>query len=203
MGKMAAVHLLPMYPYTSDDGFSVSDYYSINPDLGTWEDVKNLSQDYDMMYDAVVNHISKSSKWFQGYLNCEEKYKKYFIEADPDEDYKKVIRPRVLPLLTCFDTKEGKKHVWTTFSEDQIDLNFKSSELLVKVLDVLLYYAYNGSRFIRYNKQTKEKILVIVNVSEYEYEIKCDCNGRDIISGEEIRSGRIHLVPYQARWIKS
>ncbi len=146
---ITAVHILPMYPYTSDDGFSVTDYYSIDKELGTWEDVKGLAADYDMMYDAVVNHISKSSEWFQGFLSGEEKYKEYFIEADPCEDYSKVIRPRTLPLLTCFDTKDGKKHVWTTFSDDQIDLNFKSPELLLEVLDVLLHYAYNGSRFIR------------------------------------------------------
>lgn len=146
---ITAIHILPMYPYTSDDGFSVADYYSINEELGTWRDVKNLAADYDMMYDAVVNHISKSSKWFRGFLSCEEKYKEYFIEADPGDDYSKVIRPRTLPLLTCFDTKEGKKHVWTTFSDDQIDLNFKSPDLLLEVLDVLLHYAYNGSRFIR------------------------------------------------------
>lgn len=146
---ITAIHVLPMYPYTSDDGFSIVDYYSINEELGTWEDVLRLAVDYDMMYDAVINHISKSSKWFQGFLNGEEKYKEYFIEADPNGDYSKVIRPRTLPLLTCFDTKEGKKHVWTTFSEDQADLNFKSPELMVEVLNVLLHYASNGSRFIR------------------------------------------------------
>lgn len=146
---ITAVHILPMYPYTSDDGFSVVDYYSINPELGDWEDIKNLAAEYDMMYDAVVNHISKSSEWFQGFLNCDGKYGDYFIEADPKEDYSKVVRPRTLPLLTCFDTKEGKKHVWTTFSDDQIDLNFKSPGLLLEVLEVLLHYAYNGARFIR------------------------------------------------------
>lgn len=146
---ITAMHILPMYPYTSDDGFSVVDYYSIDEGLGTWADVKNLASGYDMMYDAVVNHISKSSEWFQGYLNCGGKYRDYFIEADPEEDYSKVIRPRTLPLLTVFDTREGKKHVWTTFSDDQIDLNFKSPDLLLEILDVLLHYAYNGSRFIR------------------------------------------------------
>ncbi|HYE82374.1 MAG TPA: sugar phosphorylase [Clostridia bacterium] len=146
---ITAIHILPMYPDTSDDGFSIVDYYRINKELGTWEDVRSLAEDYDMMYDAVVNHISKSSEWFKGFLECEGKYKEYFIEADPEEDYSAVVRPRVLPLLTCFDTREGKKHVWTTFSEDQIDLNFKCPDLLLEVLDVLLYYAYKGSRFIR------------------------------------------------------
>lgn len=146
---ITAIHILPMYPYTSDDGFSVVDYYSINEKLGSWKDIKELASEYDMMYDAVVNHISRSSEWFQRYLECDGKYREYFIEADPEEDYSKVIRPRTLPLLTCFDTKEGKKHVWTTFSDDQVDLNYKNPLLLLDVLDVLLYYAHNGSRFIR------------------------------------------------------
>ncbi|MDF2531794.1 MAG: hypothetical protein K0Q65_1375 [Clostridia bacterium] len=146
---VTAVHILPMYPYTSDDGFSVVDYYEVNNDLGTWQDINNLTKDFDMMYDAVVNHISKSSRWFQGFLQCEENYREYFIAANPNEDYSKVTRPRVLPLLTAFETKEGIKHVWTTFSEDQIDLNFKNPKVLLEVIHLLLFYAYQGARFIR------------------------------------------------------
>lgn len=146
---VTAVHLLPMFPYTSDDGFSVVDYKEINPELGTWEDVAALSKDYQMMFDAVVNHISKSSEWFQKYLKCEKPYDDYFITADPDKDYSKVTRPRALPLLTQFETSRGSKYVWTTFSEDQIDLNYKCPDVLLEVLDVLLMYAVNGARFIR------------------------------------------------------
>ncbi len=146
---VTAVHLLPMFPYTSDDGFSVVDYYEINKALGSWEDVVHLSQDYDMMYDAVVNHISKSSRWFQGFLSGEEAYRDYFITADPKADYSKVVRPRALPLLTPFETKDGIKHLWTTFSDDQIDLNFSNPKVMLEILDVLLFYAYNGARFIR------------------------------------------------------
>ena len=146
---IGSVHLLPMYPYTSDDGFSVVDYREINPDLGTWDDVKKLSESYGMMYDAVINHISKSSEWFQGYLKGETPYKDYFITCDPDADYSKVTRPRALPLLTKFDTAEGEKYLWTTFSDDQIDLNFESPELLAEILDILVMYGRNGAKFIR------------------------------------------------------
>jgi glucosylglycerate phosphorylase len=146
---ISAVHLLPMYPYTSDDGFSVVDYYEINDELGAWQDVNALSRDFDMMYDAVVNHISKSSSWFKGFLNSDGKYEDFFIQVDPATDCSMVTRPRALPLLTAFETKEGTKHVWTTFSEDQIDLNFRSPRLLLEIINILLYYAYNGARFIR------------------------------------------------------
>lgn len=62
------VHLLPCFPYSSDDGFSVIDYQQINPSLGTWADVAELNQSYDLMLDAVINHISRHSAWFQGFL---------------------------------------------------------------------------------------------------------------------------------------
>lgn len=146
---ISAVHILPMYPYTSDDGFSVVDYRKINPQLGGWNDINQLSQDYDLMFDAVINHISRRSEWFQGYLKGQEPYKDYFITCDPDQDYSSVTRPRALPLLTKVETAEGEKYVWTTFSDDQIDLNFECPELLAEILDVLMFYAKNGAKYIR------------------------------------------------------
>lgn len=143
------IHLLPMYPYTSDDGFSVVDYMKINPSLGTWEDIEKLAAHYHLMFDAVINHISHKSGWFQGFLECRMPYRDFFITADPNEDYHAVIRPRTSPLLTKFETKEGLKHVWTTFSADQIDLNFKNPDLLIEVLDILVQYAKRGAKFIR------------------------------------------------------
>ena len=102
------VHLLPMYPFTSDDGFSVTDYREINPDLGTWKDVKLLSEKYGLMFDAVINHISRSSRWFKKYLEGEAPYTEYFITCDPDEDYSRVTRPRALPLLTKVGNSGGQ-----------------------------------------------------------------------------------------------
>ncbi|NOI66711.1 sugar phosphorylase [Vibrio sp. 99-8-1] len=146
---LSAVHILPCFPYTSDDGFSVVDYWKINPDLGDWSDVKSLSADFELMFDGVINHISQSSDWFQGYLAGDEAYKDFFIEANPDRDFSSVTRPRALPLLTAFDTSNGKKHIWTTFSEDQIDLNFRSTEVFAKIVELLLFYAEQGASFIR------------------------------------------------------
>lgn len=148
---LSAVHLLPMFPYTSDDGFSVTDFRQINPELGSWEDIEALGECYDLMFDGVINHVSKSSEYFQGYLKGEQAYKEFFIEEDPNKDFTMVTRPRTLPLLTAFDTPGGKKYIWTTFSEDQIDLNYKNPEVLLEILDVLLLYANKGARFIRFD----------------------------------------------------
>ncbi|MCH4888014.1 sugar phosphorylase [Acidaminobacter sp. JC074] len=146
---LSAVHLLPFYPYTSDDGFSVVDYTAVHEELGTWGDIKSLSNQYDLMFDAVINHISKSSDWFKGYLNGDEKYKTYFHECDPSLDYSEVTRPRALPLLSPFETNEGTKYLWTTFSEDQIDLNYESIPLFIEIMEILIAYAKKGARYIR------------------------------------------------------
>jgi glucosylglycerate phosphorylase len=143
------VHLLPMFPYTSDDGFSVVDYLKINPDLGNWEDIDALSSNYGLMFDGVVNHISKSSSWFQHFLNGEPEYKDFFIECDEKLDYSKVVRPRALPLYYPYLSTDGIKHIWATFSEDQVDLNYKNPRVLIRVFDVLIQYAKKGARFIR------------------------------------------------------
>jgi sucrose phosphorylase len=145
----SSVHILPFYPFSSDDGFSVIDYRAVNPQLGDWNDVKDLSKDFELMFDGVINHISQHSSWFEQYLAGNPKYAGYFVEADPDEDYSKVTRPRALPLLTPFDTTAGKKHIWTTFSEDQIDLNFANERVLLEILDILLMYATYGARYLR------------------------------------------------------
>ena len=144
-----SVHILPFYPYTSDDGFSVVDYYAVNADLGDWGHIKALSKDFNLMFDAVFNHISTKSNWFQAFLRDEEPYIDYFTVVDPESDLSEVVRPRALPLLTPFETLSGTKYVWTTFSADQVDLNYTSPDLLLDVIRVLLFYVEQGAKLIR------------------------------------------------------
>jgi glycosidase len=143
------IHILPFYPFSSDDGFSVIDYLQVNPDLGTWEDIKNLGRDFKLMFDGVINHISRESEWFQGFLRGEEEYLDYFIVEEPETDLSQVFRPRALPLLTPVETSRGTRYVWTTFSDDQIDLNYANPRVLLKVLDVVLFYVANKASFLR------------------------------------------------------
>ena len=148
-GYINNVHILPFFPWTSDDGFSVVDYRKIDPSLGNWNDVQEIAKEFNMMYDAVINHISAESDWFKGFLNDDISYKDYFIVQDDVEELKLVTRPRTLPLLTEFETKSGKKKVWTTFSEDRIDLNFRNEDLFVEIIDILLFYVEMGAKSIR------------------------------------------------------
>lgn len=143
------IHILPMFTYTSDDGFSVVDYMEIDKKLGDWKDIKNLAENYRLMYDFVANHISKSSSWFKGYLNEEEKYKDYFISDDNNFDTSNVVRPRTSPLFHEYEGSDGMKTAWTTFSEDQVDVNFGCFQVFVQMTDILLNYARNGATSIR------------------------------------------------------
>lgn len=146
---ISSVHILPFYPYTSDDGFSVIDYLAVNPDLGTWDDIDQLRTDFRLMFDAVFNHISSKSAWFDGFLNDQPPYAEYFHVVDPSIDLSMVTRPRTLPLLSPYETRSGTKHVWTTFSADQIDVNAANPDVLLELLSALLFYVRHGAAFIR------------------------------------------------------
>lgn len=149
LGDFSTVHILPFFPYSSDDGFSVIDYLRVNPGLGDWKDVEALGSHFDLMFDLVINHVSSRSRWFQNYLQGDSPGAGYFIEVDPQADLSKVIRPRSLPLLTPFQTSRGEKYLWTTFSADQIDLNFANPEVLLEMIRVLLFYLQKGAGIIR------------------------------------------------------
>jgi sucrose phosphorylase len=143
------VHILPFFPYSSDDGFSVIDYRQVDPALGGWREIAQLEEHFRLMFDAVINHISSKSAWFRGFLHGEDPFKDYFIVMEGKPDLSSVFRPRALPLLTRFDTPSGKKSVWTTFSEDQIDLNYRNPEVLIEMMDLLFFYISHGAELIR------------------------------------------------------
>jgi len=148
-GVIGGIHILPFYPWTSDDGFSVVDYRKVDPALGDWEDLAAMQGDFRLMFDGVINHISSQSEWFQAFLRDDPHYSKYFIVVENSPNLSNVVRPRALPLLTAFQTPSGEKRVWTTFSADQIDLNYQNPDVLLEILDVLLMYVERGATFIR------------------------------------------------------
>ncbi len=148
-GVVSGVHLLPFYPWSSDDGFSVKDFFAVDPAFGTWEDIAHLRSHFDLMFDAVFNHVSAQGEWFQRFLAGDPEYRDFFVTVEDQPDLSQVVRPRALPLLTEFPTASGVKKVWTTFSADQVDLNFKNPAVLLAALRALLFYVEQGAKFIR------------------------------------------------------
>lgn len=148
-GVVSTIHILPFFPSSSDDGFSVIDYRRVDETLGSWRDIGELSNNFRLMGDLVMNHTSRYSEWFRKYIKREDPYKDFFVEADPAVDLSAVTRPRMSPLLTTVQTDDGEKHLWTTFSNDQIDVNFANPDVLFEYLDIFFFYIKKGLSIIR------------------------------------------------------
>lgn len=148
-GMLSAIHILPFYPWSSDDGFSVKDYLAVAPEYGTWTDIHVLGQTFELMFDAVFNHMSAQSQWFEAFLADDPGFRDFFVTVEGAPDLTAVVRPRALPLLTEFTTTSGTRKVWTTFSADQVDLNIASPQVLLALIEVLLFYVSSGARYIR------------------------------------------------------
>lgn len=147
---ISAIHILPFYPYSSDDGFSVIDFYQVNPKLGTWPDVEAISRDFTLMVDAVFNHMSARSDWFKQFLAGDPEFAGLFMTESPETDLSQVTRPRATPLLTPYARPNGDVvHVWTTFSADQVDFDARTPDTLMRLLDILLFYIEKGAQIIR------------------------------------------------------
>lgn len=158
-GSINTIHILPFFPYSSDRGFSVVDFKAVDPKMGTWECIREMGADYDLMFDGVLNHCSSRSQMFREFLRGNPLYEDFFIAYDSPDDLtpdqrSKIFRPRTSDILTRFDTIDGPKYVWTTFSEDQIDLNFRNPSVLIAVTEALLFYARRGADVIRLDAVT-------------------------------------------------
>ncbi len=148
-GVLNSVHILPFFPYSSDDGFSVMDFTSVNESLGDWQDIEAISKKYRLMSDLVINHCSAKSQWFQNFIQQVDPGKDYFFTASPDDDLSEVVRPRTNPLLQEIQTVNGTKHVWCTFSFDQVDLDFRNPEVLLQFVRIIRLYLDKGVRIFR------------------------------------------------------
>ncbi|MFE3839446.1 sugar phosphorylase [Pseudogemmobacter sonorensis] len=148
-GVVNGVHILPFFPYTSDDGFAVTDYRKVDPALGDWSDIRRIGGAFGLMSDMVLNHVSSQGVWFNAYLQARPPYDRFFMEADPAADLGAVVRPRTTPLLREVETAKGPRHVWCTFSHDQVDLDFHNPEVLLEILRILRFHIDNGVRIIR------------------------------------------------------
>ncbi|GAA4878042.1 sugar phosphorylase [Ferrimonas pelagia] len=147
--SISGVHILPFFPYSSDDGFAVIDYYQVNQSVGDWPQIREIAAQFDLMADVVINHCSSRSGWFENYRQGKSPGKGYFFEGDPQADLSQVVRPRTSPLLTKVQTLDGERHVWCTFSADQVDLDFSNPEVLCEFVAILRFYLEQGIRVFR------------------------------------------------------
>jgi sucrose phosphorylase len=143
------VHILPFFPYSSDDGFSVIDYSSVNESLGNWDDIEAIAKDYGLMTDLVINHCSARSAWFSNFIKGEGPGSDFFFTADPTDDLSMVTRPRISPLLRETETANGTQYVWCTFSHDQVDFDFRNPKVLLAFIEIIKLYIDKGAKLFR------------------------------------------------------
>ncbi len=146
---ISGVHILPFFPFSSDDGFAVMDYLVVNPAVGEWQDISAIASDFRLMSDLVLNHASSRSRWFDNFKKREDPGRDFFVEGDPEADYSAVVRPRNSPLLTEVETADGTRYVWCTFSADQVDLNFANPRVLVEFAGIIRHYLEHGVELFR------------------------------------------------------
>jgi glycosidase len=151
---VSGIHILPFFPYSSDDGFSIIDYYKVNPDIGDWDDISKIAGNFRFMCDLVLNHCSAKGPWFREYLKGNPKYKEYFIDLPKDTDVSQIARPRAHPLLSHFEGKDENgndvdRYIWTTFSRDQVDIQFDSIDVLIQMFDAILFLIEKGTQVVR------------------------------------------------------
>jgi len=148
-GVISGMHILPFFPYSSDEGFAVINYSKVNQSLGEWQDIEAIGADYDLMADLVINHCSSRSRWFDNFKQGKSPGVGYFYEASPQDDLSAVVRPRTSPLLKEIDTLNGKKHVWCTFGHDQIDFDFSNPEIFLEMVRIIRRYLEQDVRIFR------------------------------------------------------
>jgi sucrose phosphorylase len=144
-----SVHILPFFPYSSDDGFSVIDYSSVNESLGNWDDISALCSDFRLMSDVVINHCSARSAWFNNFIKGEGPGSDFFFTASAEDDTSQVVRPRTSDLLRLTETAKGEKYVWCTFSHDQVDFDFRNPKVLIAFVSIIRQYLDVGIRLFR------------------------------------------------------
>ncbi|QNO17817.1 sucrose phosphorylase [Caproicibacterium amylolyticum] len=159
-GAIGGVHILPFFPSSADRGFAPVRYDIVDPAFGDWKDIQRLSNRYYLMFDFMINHISRQSKYFKDFAEKKDasEYRDMFIrykdfwpngeptEADVDLIYKR--KPRAPYVEVPFADGTTEK-VWCTFDDEQIDLNFKSDVTKRYVRETLRFLAGQGASIIR------------------------------------------------------
>ncbi len=149
--KINIIHILPFYPSTSDGGFAVTDFFKVDNSHGNWSDLRKLSSNYRVMSDIILNHASSKSTWFKRFLENHGVGKDFFLTVDKEFNTRHIVRARSHKLLQKFETKNGNKLVWCTFSRDQVDFNFKNPKVLIAFIKLIIFLSNKGIKLFRFD----------------------------------------------------
>ncbi len=159
-GTIGGIHILPFFPSSADRGFAPMTYKKVDPQFGNWDDIKKLSESYYLMFDFMINHISKHSEYFRDFAARKENspYRDLFLrcknfwhdgepsQKDIDLIYKR--KPRA-PFVDVHFADGTTEQVWCTFDEEQIDLDVRTETTKDFIKENLVNLASHGAAIIR------------------------------------------------------
>ena len=148
--EFSFVHVLPFFPYSSDDGFAVKDFKKVNSEHGDWDDFKKISSSFKTMIDLVINHCSSENRLFKDFLNGSSLVSDFFIVSNEKfKESEKIVRPRSSDISKKINLNDKTKYVWCTFSHDQVDFNFKNPEVLIYLIEIMKFYLDKNVKALR------------------------------------------------------
>ena len=144
------IHILPFFPFSSDDGFAVEDYKKIKIEHGSWKDLKKITKTFDIMVDLVINHCSSKNKLFENFLENKNPGKDFFINSEKKfPESKKIVRPRSSDLSKKVLVDGKICYVWCTFGHDQVDFDFRNPNVLIYFLEIIKFYLDQDIKALR------------------------------------------------------
>ncbi|KLT73604.1 sugar phosphorylase [Neisseria arctica] len=157
---VGGVHILPFFPSSGDRGFAPMDYTKVDPSFGNWEDIRALAENYYLMFDFMVNHISAQSPYFKDFLAKKDqseyadlfiRYKNFWPNGKPTQEQVDLIykrKPRAPYRIAEFADGTQEK-VWCTFDEEQVDLDVTTPTTKKFIKNNLEFLSKQGASIIR------------------------------------------------------
>ena len=204
-GVYEGVHILPFFtPYDgADAGFDPVDHTKVDPRLGTWDDIAELSKTHDIMVDTIVNHMSWESKQFQDVMKRGENSPYYgmfltmssvFPDGATEEDLAGIYRPRPGLPFTHYTWGGKTRLVWTTFTPQQVDIDTDSKEGWDYLLSILDQLSRSHVSYIRLDavgygaKQAKTSCFMTPKTFDLIGRIKAEAESRGLETLIEVHS---------------
>ena len=148
--EFSYIHILPFFPFSSDDGFAVEDYKKIKIEHGSWKDLKKITKTFDIMVDLVINHCSSNNKLFKNFLEDKNPGKDFFINSEKKfPKSNKIVRPRSSDLSKKVLVNGKNTYVWCTFGHDQVDFDFRNPNVLLYFFEIIKFYLDQDIKALR------------------------------------------------------
>ena len=154
---IGGVHLLPPFPSNADGGFSPLTHMEVDPQFGSWADIEALAERYDICLDLILNHLSDESPEFLDFVRNgrDSEYAPLFVDVDalgeisPDDLAKIHIRKEKEPFREITFADGTTARVWCTFTEQQIDLDFRAPLTFKLMEDNIAFLCARGVKLFR------------------------------------------------------